>query len=52
MNLPDEHFQFDAYVVNGLTPAGRATVVALDLNSSRSRRIRVAEQQFGLFPPP
>ncbi len=46
-----EHFAWDDYQVVGLTPVGRATIVALDLNQSRRVRIRQAEQTFGLFPP-
>jgi hypothetical protein len=45
-----EHFQFDGDVVKGLTPSGRATVTALDMNSPRRRRIRNAEKKFGMFP--
>lgn len=46
-----DHFRFSRYQVQGLTPAGRATVTALDLNSSRRQRIRAAEQKLGLYPP-
>ena len=35
----------------GRTPAGRATVDALGLNSPRRLRIREVEEAFGLFPP-
>lgn len=45
-----EHFRFNDYRIEGLTPTGRATVAALDLNHWR-RRIRAAEKRLGLFPP-
>lgn len=46
-----EHFKFEGTIIKGLTPTGRATVAALDLNSARRRRIRSVEQKFRLFPP-
>jgi HNH endonuclease len=46
----DEHFEWDGFRIAGRTPAGRATVDALDLNHSRRVRIREAEAMFGLFP--
>lgn len=46
-----EHFRWDGYSVVPLTPMGRATVAALELNQSRRLRIREAEEMFGLFPP-
>jgi hypothetical protein len=46
-----EHFRWQGYQVVGLTPVGRATVWALDLNHARRLLIRQAEQSFGLFPP-
>jgi hypothetical protein len=46
-----DHFRFNGYQIEGLTPVGRATVAALDLNSSRRQRIRAAEQKLGLYPP-
>ena len=46
-----EHFEWDDYQILGLTPIGRATIAALDLNGPRRIRIRQAEQVFGLFPP-
>ena len=46
-----EHFHWDEYQIVGLTPIGRATVAALQLNDERRMRIRQAEQMFGLFPP-
>ena len=45
------HFRFSGYRVEGVTPVGRATVAALDLNNSRRQRIRAAEQKLGLYPP-
>jgi len=45
-----DHFRFSGYRIEGLTPIGRATVAALDLNHSRRQRIRAAEQKFGLHP--
>jgi hypothetical protein len=45
------HFQWIGYLVEGLTPTGRATVTLLDLNHSKRIFIRKAEELFGLFPP-
>jgi hypothetical protein len=45
------HFRWDGTLLIGLTPAGRATIAALDLNHSRRQRVRHAEAAFGLFPP-
>lgn len=47
----DKHFEWDGYRVGGLTPAGRATVEALELNHPRRLLIREAEEHFRLFPP-
>ncbi len=47
----DEHFGWDDRRVVGLTPVGRATVAALNLNHARRLLIRQAEEWFGLFPP-
>ena len=46
-----EHFHWAGYQLVGLTPPGRATVLALDVNHSRRLLIRQAEELFGLFPP-
>jgi hypothetical protein len=47
-----DHFTWDeSWRIVGLTPTGRATVVALDLNHWRRVRIREAEEWFELFPP-
>ena len=47
-----EHFAWDEdWRIVGLTPTGRATVAALDLNHPRRVRIREAEEWFDLFPP-
>lgn len=46
-----DHFRFSGYRIEGLTATGRVTVAVLDLNHSRRRRIRAAEQRFGLHPP-
>jgi len=46
-----ENFRFKDYQIEGLTPVGRATVTALNLNHPRRLRIRAAEERFGLFPP-
>lgn len=46
-----DHFAWDDRRVVGLTPTGRATITALDLNHSRRIRIREAEEWFCLFPP-
>lgn len=51
LNNWHEHFSWDDYQVAGLTPIGRATIAALQLNDERRIRIRQAEQMFGLFPP-
>jgi hypothetical protein len=46
-----EHFRWDGYQIAGLTPIGRATVLALELNHPRRLLIRHAEEMFQLFPP-
>jgi len=46
-----EHFRWDGYRVLGVTPTGRATVSAFELNGDRRLRIRKAEVGFDLFPP-
>lgn len=47
-----EHFAWDQdWQVIGLTPTGRATILALVLNHSRRLLIREAEEWFNLFPP-
>ncbi|WP_152097111.1 HNH endonuclease [Lacipirellula parvula] len=47
----DEHFAWHEYHLVGLTPIGRATVAAFDLNSPRRVLIRQVESAFELFPP-
>lgn len=46
-----DHFAWDDRQIVGLTPTGRATIAALDLNHTRRIRIREAEEWFCLFPP-
>ena len=45
-----DHLRWRGYRVSGVTPIGRALVVAFDLNHPRRILIRQAEEQFGLFP--
>ena|SRR5438067_3843681 len=45
------HFVWHGHRVLGLTPIGRATAAALDLNHPRRILIREAEELFRLFPP-
>lgn len=45
------HFRFDNHRIVGLSPTGRATIVALDFNHPRRIQIRRVEETFGLFPP-
>ena len=49
-----EHFIWsaDGILVIGLTPTGRATVAALDLNRVRIGNIRAADREIGRHPPP
>lgn len=47
----EAHFRWEGYHVVGLTPIGRATVSALELNRPRRLQIRQAEELFDLFPP-
>jgi len=44
-----EHFRFRSYRIEGLTPTGRATVAALNLNHPRRQRIRAVEEAFHLY---
>jgi hypothetical protein len=46
-----DHFACDDFRIEALTPIGRATIAALDLNSLRRMRIREAEKMLDLFPP-
>jgi hypothetical protein len=45
------HFRFDGFRVTGVTPTGRATVVALNLNRIVMLTIRSEEAFLGRFPP-
>ncbi len=45
------HFCWRGYEISALTPVGRATIAALDLNHPRRIRVRLAEEKFDLFPP-
>ncbi|MFO0755336.1 MAG: HNH endonuclease signature motif containing protein [Byssovorax sp.] len=49
----NDHFAWssDGLVLHGLTPAGRATVAALELNRERLQRIREADVALGRHPP-
>ncbi len=49
-----EHFIWsaDRLSVIGLTPTGRATVAALNLNRARILNIRAADLEIGRHPPP
>ncbi|MBW4490041.1 MAG: HNH endonuclease [Trichocoleus desertorum ATA4-8-CV12] len=48
------HFIWSAsgLLILSLTPTGRATVAALDLNRDRVINIRAADQEIGRHPPP
>jgi HNH endonuclease. len=50
-HLWSDHFAWQETRIMGLTPTGRATIRALDLNHPRRLRIRSAEALFDLFPP-
>jgi hypothetical protein len=47
-----EHFAWNGVQVIGLTPTGRATLQALDLNRPTMLAIRVEEELLGRHPPP
>jgi HNH endonuclease len=49
-----EHFIWstDTLLIIGLTPTGRATVVALAFNRARIINIRAADREIGRHPPP
>lgn len=44
-----DHFSWDGYYIRPLSAIRRATAAALEFN--HARRIRQAEERFGLFPP-
>lgn len=44
----NDHFAWDEYAMVGVTPIGRATISALDLNHVRRLQIRQAEERLGL----
>ena len=46
----EEHFRWEGVSVVGLTPTGRATVAALDLNRPRILDVRDEETWFGRHP--
>lgn len=46
-----DHFVWQSTTLIGITPIGRATIQALDLNHPRRLRVREAERLFDLFPP-
>lgn len=46
-----DQFWLNGYRIEGLTPTGRAAIVALDFNHPRRQHIRAAEQRLGLYPP-
>lgn len=48
----DAHFRWDGVVVVGLTPTGRATVDALQMNRPLILAIREEESARGRHPPP
>jgi hypothetical protein len=48
----NDHFRWDGVVVVGLSPTGRATVAALQLNRSSILAIRLEEAERGRHPPP
>jgi hypothetical protein len=50
-DLWSDHFAWNGDELIGKTPTGRGTVIALELNHLRRRKIRQAEMLFGLFPP-
>jgi hypothetical protein len=47
-----DHFRWDGVVVVGLSPTGRATVAALQLNRPSILAIRLEEVERGRHPPP
>jgi HNH endonuclease len=46
-----ENFRWDGVQIIGLTPTGRATIAALDLNREMMLSIRVEEELLGRHPP-
>jgi 5-methylcytosine-specific restriction endonuclease McrA len=54
LNRWNEHFRWDGDGAHalGITPIGRATVVALHLNNHQSVEVRKAWNSYGCFPPP
>jgi hypothetical protein len=45
-----DHFRWESRHMAGLTPTGRATVLAFRLNDPRRLLVRQAEELFDLFP--
>jgi len=48
----ERHFDWNGVKLIGLTPTGRSTIVALDLNRSTMLAIRAEEELLGRHPPP
>lgn len=46
-----DHFSWNEFQIEGITPIGRATIDALQLNSEGRIFVRQAEAKFDLFPP-
>jgi HNH endonuclease len=49
--LWQENFRWDGVQIVGLTPVGRATIAALDLNRAMMLSIRAEEELLGRHPP-
>jgi hypothetical protein len=47
-----DHFHWDGVSIVGITPIGRATIAALQLNRSLVLAIRAEEAERGRHPPP
>lgn len=47
-----DHFRWDGARIEGLTPTGRATVAALEMNRPLILAIRAEESERGRHPPP
>lgn len=47
-----DHFRWDGVSIMGLTPTGRATIAALQMNRSMILSIRQEESDRGRHPPP
>jgi 5-methylcytosine-specific restriction endonuclease McrA len=51
INTWTDHFSWNEFQLEGRTEIGRATIIALHLNTERRLSVRQAEESLRMFPP-